>query len=326
MTPAFTTICQTISCLSIAVNLYLLLVFFWCPLKAVKSYKYFFLLTALQDIIYSFCVAAAVPVAIAENYSLVFLATGPLRAHALGQVFVTAFVFVFITSIMLIANSFLYRYLLVCKHHLFHHIMDPRKFFIIVLVNGAIFANWAAVISIVCWPNKAFIERISRVARTTTGLNPFECAQLGISMKYDFSVLKLALAIGTVIFLALTSTIVIYSAIKIHTTLKKATISKSLRKLHEQMFKLLLLQSACPFMFLHGPSFNIGIFLFSGQSTPAIIAYAVTIMISLFPLLTPIIIIAFLKDYRNHALSTLRLSRRISTNTTLFVSEMKTTA
>ncbi|KAK6042090.1 hypothetical protein COOONC_20405 [Cooperia oncophora] len=115
MSPAFSPICQTISLLSILINLYLVYVYFRCPLKNVKSYKYFFLLTAVQDIIYSWCIFLTVPVVLADNFSLVFIATGLVHGLLFGQILMTVFIAVFITSILLIANSFLYRYLQVCK-------------------------------------------------------------------------------------------------------------------------------------------------------------------------------------------------------------------
>lgn len=53
---------QTISSISIVFNVYLLYVYIRCPLSAVKSYKYFFLLTAIQNLIFSITLLLLVPV------------------------------------------------------------------------------------------------------------------------------------------------------------------------------------------------------------------------------------------------------------------------
>ncbi|KAK6048103.1 hypothetical protein COOONC_14392, partial [Cooperia oncophora] len=94
----------------------------------------------------------------------------------------TVFIAVFITSILLIANSFLYRYLQVCKHHLFEHIMAPRNLSVVILVNAAIFANWFLVTYVVYWPNDQFTANISQMAKEFTELDAFKCAQIGFSV------------------------------------------------------------------------------------------------------------------------------------------------
>ncbi|XGW20967.1 hypothetical protein V3C99_004155 [Haemonchus contortus] len=225
---------------------------------------------------------------------------------------------------MLIANSFLYRYLQVCKHHLFQHIMAPKYISIIVLVNLTVFLNWMATVYILYWPNEALIQHTSQLVLSTTGLSSYECAQLGFSIRYDFNTLDIVILTDTMAFLGISATLIFCSAMRIHKTLREGTFSKNLRKLHTQMFTLLVLQSACPFTFLHGPAFIVYIYLFTGLSTPYGVVYVITILLSLFPLITPIIIVAFLKDYRNHTLSTLRLSRRGTETTSIFISEMRT--
>ncbi|KAK6022653.1 hypothetical protein OSTOST_11636, partial [Ostertagia ostertagi] len=122
-------------------------------------------------------------VIIADNYTIIFIATGPIHKQPLGQVFVIVFIAVFITSVLLIADSFLYRYLQVCKHHLFEHILAPQNISIIIFINIAIFANWIAFMYIVCWPNEAVAGSVGHIVRAITGLDPSECAYIGLSIK-----------------------------------------------------------------------------------------------------------------------------------------------
>ncbi|KAK5968405.1 hypothetical protein GCK32_014427, partial [Trichostrongylus colubriformis] len=107
--------CETISILSIAVNCYLLYVYWRCPLKAVHSYKYFFLLTAIYGIIFSSCLLLLVPVILFQGYSIIFVAIGPLHESSVGQLLMLLFCMAFISSLLIITNSFFHRYLQVCR-------------------------------------------------------------------------------------------------------------------------------------------------------------------------------------------------------------------
>ncbi|KAK5981433.1 hypothetical protein GCK32_021538, partial [Trichostrongylus colubriformis] len=127
------------------------------------------------------------------------------------------------------------------------------------------------------------------------------------------------------IIMTLLATIVIYCAAKINAALKNGSLSYTLRKLHRQILILLLLQTACPLVFLHGPCFVAFICLFLGVTLSTLMMSIVTIPISLFPLFCPIIIVAFLKDYRHHTLFILRIWKRAAEQKVTTLSKVRTT-
>ncbi|KAK6037781.1 hypothetical protein COOONC_24714 [Cooperia oncophora] len=110
---------------------------------------------------------------------MVFIATGPLYKKEFGQIFMTYSLLCLLPLFCLSPTVFS---IVISRHHLFEHFMTPMNLSIIVFVNGAIFVNWVAVIFVVYWPNKEFTEHISNKAREDTGLDPFECAQIGLSI------------------------------------------------------------------------------------------------------------------------------------------------
>ncbi|KIH51362.1 hypothetical protein ANCDUO_18553 [Ancylostoma duodenale] len=83
--------------------------------------------------------------------------------------------------------------------------------------------------------------------------------------------------------------------------------------MHRQMFTLLLLQTACPVTFLHMPCFLAYTFLFTGLKTTTVATYIMSILLSLFPLVSPLIIVGFLNDYRNHTLKKFHSTQKLVT-------------
>ncbi|VDO80342.1 unnamed protein product [Heligmosomoides polygyrus] len=247
-------------------------------------------------------------VIVSDDCSSIFISVGPLRMQAAGQVLIMVFGLVFITSLLLITNSFIHRYLLVCQPRFFRTSPTPRILFIAVLFSTAVIADWCVMIVVALWPNEDLIRELSGMVARTTGLNSSECAQLGFSMKYSITPLTLSLIIEMGVSMLLIAIIIAYSALNINRTLKRSAFSRNLRRLHQQMFVLLLVQTACPFALLYAPCFVAYLQLFTGFSSNTATSYTITLLLSFFPFLVPFIIVFFLKDYRNYTLSVLRLS------------------
>ncbi|KAL6733574.1 hypothetical protein Aduo_004210 [Ancylostoma duodenale] len=320
--------CQIISGLSLIANLYLVYVYYICPVKVIKSYKYFFLITALQDIVYSICIILIVPVIISKDFAFVFLAVGPMYKQPGGQVLMIFFVLSFIFSLLIVTNSFIYRYIQVCRPRFFDTYQSRLGVTVVLLLNLSIIVNWLFIVYFDFWPTSLTIAQLSDTVLLLTGLNSSECAQLGLSLKYGLlNPLNLALVVEVLLLMSAMGGIMAFSALKISSTLKQATFSKNLRKMHRQLFTLLLLQTACPMTFLHTPCFLCFIFLFTGLKSTTAVSYIISILLALFPLFSPLIIIGFLNDYRNHTLVKLRLYKKASEapSKSVFASEIRTT-
>ncbi|KAK6056033.1 hypothetical protein COOONC_06462 [Cooperia oncophora] len=154
--------CGIISSLSLVVNCFLLRVYFHCPLQMISTYKYFFLLTAIYDIIFSGCLILLFPTNFTQDYSMVYLATGPLNKPLIGQPLMLLFCSAYITSLLIVTNSFVYRYLQLCKSTTFQNYLTPRGFSIAILANTLVFMNWGVISRVALWPSTlAFDGRMS---------------------------------------------------------------------------------------------------------------------------------------------------------------------
>ncbi|VDP55480.1 unnamed protein product [Heligmosomoides polygyrus] len=107
--------CQIISSVSLLANIYLAYLYFCCPANNLTSYKHFFLGTALQNLLFSTCFILVVPVIMSRDFAFAFVAYGPLREQNKGQALMALLCLVFFSSIALTADTFIYRYLYICK-------------------------------------------------------------------------------------------------------------------------------------------------------------------------------------------------------------------
>ncbi|KHJ96148.1 hypothetical protein OESDEN_03895 [Oesophagostomum dentatum] len=174
-------------------------------------------------------------------------------------------------------------------------------------VNFLLVANWTVIVYVVFWPDPGLLMQLDISMQKLTSTNIATSASLGISL--EFSQVN-GLMIGLLIeFLSLTLFMVIimgYAAVRISRTLKRSTFSNSLRKMHGRMFTLLLVQTANPLIFLETPTFIAHFYLFTGLSTPIEVLYITGILLSLFPLMCPIIIIVFFPEYRKYTMNIVR--------------------
>ncbi|WKY06425.1 hypothetical protein Q1695_006538 [Nippostrongylus brasiliensis] len=231
-----------VSSISFLINAYLLLIYFHCPLKKVEWCKYFFLLAGIQDIILSLTIILAIPIPVAGEFSVVFLATGPIHSPGSGEALLDLYCMMFITSWLLTANSFFFRYLQVCRRDLFQRCLSKTSVAVVIAVNIALLTQWAAAVHVAFYPTSEFIAANAHMVDMWTGLNSSECAQLGYSRKYSPSVVTNILIFIVSIYMAAVESLAVYSAIKIAKTLRQSTYSACLRKRHWQIFTLLLLQ------------------------------------------------------------------------------------
>ncbi|KAK6042035.1 hypothetical protein COOONC_20461 [Cooperia oncophora] len=101
--------------ISLLSNAIFLIVYFLCPLKKIKSYKYFFLLTVLEDVVFSATFGLLVPLVVSGSDYIIFFNTGIISDRTVASILLTVFTVSFFTSLLLVTNSFLYRYLQLCR-------------------------------------------------------------------------------------------------------------------------------------------------------------------------------------------------------------------
>nr|CDJ85738.1 7TM GPCR domain containing protein [Haemonchus contortus] len=105
---------------------------------------------------------------------------------------------------------------------------------------------------------------------------------------------------------------------KIKDFLKNAKQSNSFLLLQRQIFVLLLLQAACPVVFLLAPYCFAMCMLFTGINSTTLITNIISISFALFPVFNPIVVIVFVKEYRSCVLVLLKLKKTSEQTVKLF--------
>lgn len=236
------------------------------------------------------------------------MATGILRRPPLGSLLLFIFSTAFVFSLLIITNSFIYRYVHLCKiDHAY--IYTTRKWVLVVVsINVLIVVNWIFMLLFGRSRDVAFRHEMNSVARAEAGIDLDETAFIGFSVQMN--AFPLILLCENLILMFGLLLIMCFCAIQITLTLKKATLSKNAKKHHRQMFTLLLLQTASPALFMYAPLGLMYVMLFSGTSSSVTMSTVTATLFSIFPAVDPVILIAFLREYREYVLRTVRLRRR----------------
>ncbi|KAK5977735.1 7TM chemoreceptor, partial [Trichostrongylus colubriformis] len=291
-------------------NIILLLVYFCCPLKNIKSYKYFFLLTAVGDICYSAVFVLTMPRVVSQCSSMVFVATGAVSQDIAAFILLIVFCGFFFCSVLFVTNSFIYRYVQLCRSQLFEKLSLKKTIFVASSVNIFVVLNLYIAIYIVFWPDKDFEQMISGCVGIP-GMTAARVVFLGFSIKYRISELRLALIIDFLFLMASMGFINILCATKINGFLSSASQNGDFLSLQRRMFLLLLLQTTIPFTCLLAPCFFALFLLLTGIESTTLITNVISLLLITYPVLNPVIIIAFLNECKNFVLIKLRFKKPV---------------
>ncbi|EPB77531.1 7TM chemoreceptor [Ancylostoma ceylanicum] len=232
-----------------------------------RGFKYFFFFTAVQDLIYTICFLVQVPKVITREFTFIMISTGPLRASPGGMIFMALFCLTTISSLVFVANSFLYRYIQLCRYQYLYLYSTKRVVLLGIFINLLIIANWMLMIRLCFWPNDAFL-RVAGMLWATEELEVVNNSYIGMTSYDGANPLLMTLLIESLILLSTLATINPCCAMRIHRNLKENSLSDHTKKLHRQMLKLLLIQTACPAVFMHAPLGLMYILLLSGVTSP----------------------------------------------------------
>ncbi|KAL6733495.1 hypothetical protein Aduo_004140 [Ancylostoma duodenale] len=309
MIQSFTFCAQAISVVALAINTFLIMIYFKCPLKRVRGYRYFFLMTAIQDTLLALCCLFLTPITISRDSTVVFMATGILHKKPIGEIATIFFCTVFIVSILIVANSFIYRYIHLCRNEIAHIYQSEKWVALMIAINIVIIINWLCMV--LCGnEHEAVVQyEINPMAIRLSGLDVNETGVVGFHIAGDMSKLTLVLLCENWSVMFLLLAIGCFCALQIAYTLRKSSISKNAKRYHGQMFTLLLLQTACPAILMQAPVGLMFVMLFTGTSSTTTMTIVIGILLALFPVFDPIILIVFLKDYRSFILARIGLKR-----------------
>ncbi|EPB76010.1 hypothetical protein ANCCEY_04931 [Ancylostoma ceylanicum] len=208
-----------------------------------RTYKYGFLLTAIQDLVTSLCTLALIPRVISRNSYLIFIATGYLSDFPYGQILLgTVFVMVCL-SLLIITNNFIYRYIQVCQMRYSYIYARKKSIIIICVANMAFLLNCGIVLVVCAWPSVHFRQQLykERISVDATALE--QKSFMGFSMEHSVNNLTIFLMIDGLLMMVMFTMIGSYSAFRIRSTLKERSVSDKTINMHKKMFHTLLLQS-----------------------------------------------------------------------------------
>ncbi|EYC29949.1 hypothetical protein Y032_0005g2354 [Ancylostoma ceylanicum] len=294
-----------VSSLALMNNCVLLVIYFCCPLKNVNAYRYFFMLAAIQDMTFSMTLILAVPRNVSQKFYFIFISTGWMNEKPYGYIPLLLISVSYFTSLLLVTNGFIYRYLQVCKTHLFNIYSTLKNKAIGVVINLVLVASHVFVVYVCFWPNEQFAHLVHQ--DNVTNFDVLGSTFLGFSTKYRSNWTNETLVLSNLMILLLMEYIHFFCARKIAICIRKSALSNRSQTLQRQMFILLLVQAVCPVIFLHIPTAASLLCLFAGFSTTSTAIYAIGVLMALYPFFNPLIVVIFVRDYRNFVLINLRL-------------------
>ncbi|WKX95816.1 hypothetical protein Q1695_012342 [Nippostrongylus brasiliensis] len=253
LTDSLAIIIYAISALSLFNNIALVAVYYFCPLQSINSYKYFFLFTAIEGIVYSGTFIVSVPRVISQKGFFIFVATGVFHSPPIGHVALLIFNIAFFSSAFLVTNGFIYRYLQMCRTSTFQNMSSKKSILIGFIVNTVLLMNIGAVVYIGFWPDDEF-ARIIEDNVIIPNMSIEDTSFVGLSIMHLSTISDIIVLVDFVIVMCSAIAINAYCARKINKVLKNAVSSRSSLTLQRQMFTLLLLQvrsSSCEF---HAPT------------------------------------------------------------------------
>ncbi|CAJ0922582.1 unnamed protein product, partial [Mesorhabditis belari] len=220
----------------------------------------------------------------------------------------------FCQSLVLLAFHFVYRYLLICKNH-FLYLFNSAKYiplwFSLWLLMGII---WGTVLHIYMYHSKMLTDYFRETLWETYGYDVNKSAILGPVYRHPNELGVLVWDWGQLFSLAVcmgelgsTFMVIMFCTWNIHQTLKTTAMSEASKRLEQQLFKALLVQTTIPLILEYTPGgidflcplFHIPI----GRGTNLS-----PILISFYPVLDPICMLYFIKDYRYALLRKLRFN------------------
>ncbi|EYB94759.1 hypothetical protein Y032_0167g110 [Ancylostoma ceylanicum] len=276
--------------------------------KSLSAFKYFFFLFGIVDIFFSVVQAAFVPITVGEHTSFVFLSVGLLRSRECGFVGLLLFIIGCIFVLLLICNSFLYRYVVLCRPNLTHLYARKRYVAMVVALNSVLILDWGYSVHRTMPATAEFTATFRPTVLNIVQIDIFNTAHFGFNTKdLQRRPLDIIWFSQFVIIMLLVIVTIVYCVFQILETLKRTVISSNARKLHSRMFNLLILQLLNPVVFMYLPCMMSYILVPVNAMNVDYICTLTYSSFAVFPLVNPMIILHYVRDYRVYLLRLLRL-------------------
>uniref|UniRef100_A0A7I4YJK3 G protein-coupled receptor n=1 Tax=Haemonchus contortus TaxID=6289 RepID=A0A7I4YJK3_HAECO len=179
-----------ISATSLLCNASFLVLYFRCPLRKIHAYKYFFLFTALEDIVYTITFTPIIPRIFSKNYFMIFIVTGIINRKPDAFILHITYCMSFFVASILVTNGFVYRYLHLRRTQFMQNLSRRNAVMIAFFVNLIVLSNIFIVIYVAFWPSDEFIHTVAEHV-DIPGIDINASAFLGFSIKVSNKILFL---------------------------------------------------------------------------------------------------------------------------------------
>ncbi|XGW31413.1 hypothetical protein V3C99_009965 [Haemonchus contortus] len=183
----------------------------------------------------------SIPRIISQDGFFTLIATGLLANRPTGVVLLAIFSVSFFVTTLVITNSFIYRYLHLCRSQLLRKYSTRKIMLLAFFVNTSLLIVYCVICYEVAVPDEN-LDGLIRSTISVSGMDMSNTALFGLSKMYSMSTLNQVLSVTLVLIFILTSGLNIFCAKAIGAFLKSAALRSSSLTLQRQMFILLLLQ------------------------------------------------------------------------------------
>ncbi|EYC08390.1 hypothetical protein Y032_0066g3738 [Ancylostoma ceylanicum] len=148
-----------------------------------------------------------------------------------------------------------------------------------------------------CWPTTGFVDNLGPSISLGHDVNLKDVAFIGLSVLH-LSTFALALFVEALVLVLVLGCVGSHCAIGIHLCLKRNSFSVQSKRMQQQMFTMLLFESACPAFCLHVPLASIYVLVFTGIASPSTMSYMIGLLMASYPLFCPLVVVLVMKEYR----------------------------
>ncbi|WKY07781.1 hypothetical protein Q1695_007335 [Nippostrongylus brasiliensis] len=233
---------QTIGLLSLLCNFTLISLFFACPLKKVKSYKFFFLLTAINDVFISITHGLSLPRVVYMKSYFIIYSTPTLGQPVMVNWIALIMLALSITAtVVLLTYSFIYRYLQLCRSDYLEPFLIKKTMMSLALL-GVVYPSNVWIFLIVVYSHDSQFVIDTQEVSSIVGVDINNAVIIGFSLKKSLNGTQKAVTIEIYLFTFIMFMISAICALNIASFLKNSTLSKTSLAHYRRMFFLLLVQ------------------------------------------------------------------------------------
>uniref|UniRef100_W6NDM4 7TM GPCR domain containing protein n=1 Tax=Haemonchus contortus TaxID=6289 RepID=W6NDM4_HAECO len=180
-----------------------------------------------------------------HNGSFVFLTTGRGSEWSVAPTLILVYNATLISTLVYSTNSFIYRFIQLCRPHLFFIYTSFKCLAVYTVINVALITNWVLMVYFTGWPKPPFTAHVKQLLMTDYDFNLGNRAFVGFSLdmlpKDEFVMLMEALSLPLVLVC-----IAFSCALRVYFYLKSNALSSQTKRMQKTLFVVLLIQTACP--------------------------------------------------------------------------------